>query len=171
MQLVSCSTTNSIKPEESNIKLNEIINNPQSMTKSLKKLNNNFSVNILYSGVESSYYKRLVALKLESTTVIIASSSTKLDNSTFVDILSRSKGNSIGLQLFSPTSKIKRLPDMAIKHIQTQQINSRTLATYLISIGYKPSQEIISRTSTFYYKNESMILCEYILPSLNQFLK
>ena len=169
MQLISCATTNNVKPVP-NTRLDEIINNPKSMTSSLKTLDNHFSVNLLYTGIESGYYKRFVDLKLENTTVIVASSSTKLTNTTFLDILSQSKGNSIGLMLFSPTSKIKRLPNMSIRHIQIQQINSLILYNHLIKLGYKPTQEIISRASTFYYKNETMMLIEYILTSINQFL-
>ena len=166
----ACSTTNTnIKPS-SESKLSTIINNKQSMTVALKKLNNNFSVNLLYSGIESDCYKRLVALKLESTTVLVAVSSTKITNQTFLNILSSSSSSSIGLKLFAPNSQIKRDPNMDIKYIEISQISSLILQRYLISLNYKLNQTIIQRTSTFYYKNESMKLFEYILPSINQFI-
>ena len=166
----SCANSNNNPITTDNAKITAIVNNKQSMTTALKKLNNNFTVNLLYSGVESNNYKRIVDLKLSNTTVLVAVSSTKISNPTFMDILSNAQSSSIGLKLFAPNSHIKRDPNMNIQHIKVSQISSDILINHLVKLNYNLGQTIIQRTSVFYYKNESMTLFEYVLPSLNQFM-
>ena len=148
-----------------------IIHNKLSMTASLKKLNNNFSVHELYSGIESDMYKRFVTLKLESTPVIVAVSSTYHNNKKFYDILANSKNNSIGSRLFAPNSGITRNPNMLISTVTVSEVDSKILKEHLLELGYKENQKIIKRTSIFLYENiESMQLTEYLLPSIMNFI-
>ncbi|MBY0379888.1 MAG: hypothetical protein K2P99_05750 [Burkholderiales bacterium] len=149
-----------------------IIKNKLSMTTSLKKLNNNFSVHELYSGTQRNIYIRFVTLKLESTPVIVAVSSTYHNNHIFYDILTHSNNSPIGSKLFALNSGITRNPNMLISIVCVSKIDSKTLQQYLSELGYKPNQKIIQRTSIFLYKNtESMQLTEYILPAIVDFIK
>ncbi|MCE2706265.1 MAG: hypothetical protein LW807_04240 [Proteobacteria bacterium] len=170
MLITSCTSLNNNSITDTENRLNTIVHNPQSMTNSLKKLDHNFKVSLIYNGVENANYTRFVALELESTPVIVAISSTKLSNRTFLNILSQAHNNSIGTQLFAKNSKIKRDPNMQINNIIISQIQSKIVYDYLNNIGYKSDQTIIERISSFYYKNEDMQLTEYILPKIKDFL-
>lgn len=162
---------NSTKPDIlDNSQISTIINNKKSMTASLKQLNNHFSVSVLFNGLENKQYRRIVAIKLESTPVLVAMSSTSLKNKTFYNILSNSKDSSIGLKLFASNGKIKRDQNMQITKLKIKDIENNGVHNYILSLGYNDDQRTIKRSSIFRHQNESMQLTEYILPSINEFI-
>ncbi|MFN8771235.1 MAG: hypothetical protein ACK5Z5_03775 [Neisseriaceae bacterium] len=171
--LSNCTSTNNKSASQNftnNTKVLAIVNNKNSMTASLRKLNYNFSISILYNGLESEQYKRFVTINLESTPVIVAVSSTSPKNKTFYNILSNSKNNSIGIKLFAAHNKIKRDPNIIIYKTKISDVKSYNLHNYLLSLGYKNDQTIIKRTSIFVHETETMQLTEYILPSIVKFI-
>lgn len=149
----------------------QIVHNPDSMTKSLKAINSDFSVQVLQTGESGSQYIRVSVLKLSGTPVLAAVSQTNSNNKIFVAILSGANKHSIGEVLFSPNSSIKRSDNMIIKDIHLHDISNPVIFKYLISLGYAQNQNIIARQSQFYYNKERMDLIEYILPSINTYLK
>ncbi len=152
------------------LKLNAIINNQQSMTNTLKDLDANFSVNIIYNAELNQHYMRIVALELKKTPVLMAVSITNSNNKIFYDILANSQDSSIGYKLFAPDSKIKREHNMNINYVYISQIDSQPLYNYLLQMGYIKNTILIERKSIFYYQQESMALSEFILPGLINFL-
>ncbi|MDQ5922036.1 MAG: hypothetical protein QG673_2095 [Pseudomonadota bacterium] len=149
----------------------QIVHNPDSMTRSLKAINSDFSVQVLQTGESNSQYIRVSVLKLSGTPVLAAVSQTSSNNKIFVSILSSANKHSIGDALFSPNSLIKRSDNMTIKNIHLQDISNPAIFKYLIGLGYTQNQNIIARQSQFYYNKEHMDLIEYILPSINAYLK
>lgn len=150
----------------------DIINNNQSMTLYLKKLNSQFKVQELYNGIERGEYRRFVAISLDNTPVIVAISSTTPNNQVFYNILANSKNNSIGTKLFAHNSGIKRNPNMQIQTITVDNINGNILKNYLLKLGFSKNQPILMRISIFTTnnKNEQMHLTEFLLPSIVKFI-
>ncbi len=162
--LCSCSTTN--KPT-----IEQFVNNPASMTKALKSLDNDLTVKILKTGVQQLNYVRIIALKLSGTPVIVAISQTNLKNKTFKNIIANADVTPIGTKLFAPNSLIKRKAGMEINQTSIASIKNSTIQNYILGLGYTKDDNIIMRTSQFYYQKEDLDLVEYILPSINNFLK
>lgn len=154
--------------------LNALIYNPQSMTKSLKKLNPNLTVTVLDSGIQKhndkQYYERNIALNLENIPILVATSQTTTYNKMFLDILQNSGTKPIGEKLFAASSSIKRNPVMDISKISIADIDNNILYKYLLNLGYHKNDLIIMRKSYFDYNKETMQLIEYILPTINKFI-
>ena len=142
------------------------------MTTWLRRLNYQFSVEQLYSGIESSEYRRFAALKLDNTPTIVAISATTKDNPTFYNILSTTQNTSIGLKLFAKNSGIVRESQIEITTMKLSEVNSKVLYNYLVNLGYKPNDKIIARHSIFKTKdgNQRMYLTEFVLPAILAFL-
>jgi chorismate-pyruvate lyase len=164
--LSSCTTDNPTPTT-----LNEVVYNNQSMTTMLRTLSSDFTVTVLKSEVEEPNYVRIVELNLRNTPVIVAISSTNLNNPTFVNLLKNSQDVSIGNKLFANDSQISRLSNMTITNVRLKNIRNPIISNYLISLGYTPTQQFVKRHSYFNYKTETMDLIEYVLPSLNKFVK
>ncbi len=164
LALAACTTPQTLKPN-----LQQIVSNQASMTKTLKSLDPDLSVQILKTGVQNDKYVRIIALKLSDTPVIAAISQTSLKNPLFKDIIANADATPIGVKLFAPNSPIKRHADMQISEIKLSSIKNRVLYNYIASLGYTDKNVIIKRYSQFYYQKQTLDLIEYILPSINQF--
>jgi chorismate-pyruvate lyase len=140
------------------------------MTKTLKSLDNNLSVEILKTGVQGDNYVRIIALKLSNTPVIAAISQTNLQNKLFKDIIANADTTPIGTKLFTPNSSIKRRDDMLIRKIKLSSIKNPVVTAYLSKLGYTDNDLIIERYSIFYYQQQTLDLIEYILPSIDKFV-
>ncbi len=161
-------TSNSQYQGKHNMQIEQIANDHGSLTKSLKALNSNYSIEVLATGANKTEYRRTIAEKLNNIPVIMASSSANLDNVFFVNLLANSATKSIGEVLFAPDSKIKR-KQMENQHITVGEINNDAIKDYLYKLGYTQHQEIIYRDSIFSLDDQNMQIEEYFLPSLNQF--
>ena len=163
LSIISCSTN---KPT-----FDQLINNKDSMTKSLKGLNQNLSIEVLKTGRQSQNYVRISSLKLDNTPVIVAISKTKITNKWFCLLLVNANSSPIGNKLFAPDSEVKR-GKMIITKIYIEDIKDPVIIKYLNKLGSHLKEPfIIMRKSSFYYHEEDMDLIEYILPSINQFIK
>jgi chorismate-pyruvate lyase len=168
--LLSACSTNSISEQKSSTKdLSSFINNKASMTVALKSLHHDFNVKLLKTGVDGYDYVRISSLNLESEPVIVAFVSTKLINSTFVNILKNAGITPIGKMLFAPKADIHRNDNMKVKVILVSDIKNNTIHSYINRIGYKDSTKIVVRYSEFYHKYEVMKIDEYILPSITKY--
>ena len=152
-----------------NMQIEKIAQDHGSLTKKLKTLNENFSIELLQTGNNSTEYRRTIAEKLNNVPVVMASSFTELKNTFFVDLLANSATKSIGETLFAHDSKVKR-KQMNNKHITIQEIKNPTIQEYLYKIGYNTQTKIIYRNSIFTFENQNMHIEEYFLPSLNKFI-
>lgn len=164
LALTSCTAPQAPKPN-----LEQLVSNQASMTKTLKALDPDLSVQILKTGVQNDKYVRIIALKLSNTPVIAAISQTSLKNPMFKDIIANADATPIGVKLFAPNSPIKRRADMQISEVKLSSIKNPVLHNYLASLGYTDKDVIIKRYSQFYYQKQTLDLIEYILPSINQF--
>lgn len=164
LALTACTTPQTPKPN-----LEQLVSNQASMTKTLKSLDPDLSVQILKTGVQNDKYVRIIALKLSNTPVIAAISQTSLKNSMFKDIIANADVTPIGVKLFAPNSPIKRHADMQISEVKLSSIKNRVLRNYVANLGYTDKDVIIKRYSQFYYQKQTLDLIEYILPSINQF--
>ena len=164
LTLGACTTAQSPKPN-----LEQLVSNQASMTKTLKSLDPDLSVQILKTGVQNDKYVRIIALKLSGTPVIAAISQTNLKNPLFKDIIANADVTPIGVKLFAPNSPIKRNADMQISKVELSSIKNPILHDYIASLGYTGKDAIIKRYSQFYYQKQTLDLIEYILPSINQF--
>lgn len=168
-----CSTHNNTRVNSETLKptLEQVVYNNASMTKTLKTLDNNLSVQILKTGVQGNNYVRITSLKLSDTPVIAAISQTNLKNTMFKDIIANADVTPIGVKLFAPDSKIKRRDDMQITQIKVRAITNPVIRNYLYSLSYTDNDTITQRYSEFYYKYQTMDLIEYILPSISNFTR
>lgn len=166
--------TDKLNSAKQTAKINALINNPQSMTKLLEKINPNLTVSVLSNDIQihnnQQYYERNIALNLEHTPVLVATSSTALSNSMFLNILQSSGTTPIGNTIFATKSLIKRNPEMHINKIHIYIINNVVLRNYLLDLGYHKNDMVIMRQSCFCYNKETMQLIEYILPTINKFI-
>lgn len=151
--------------------LEQVVYNNASMTKTLKSLDNNLSVQILKTGVQGNNYVRIISLKLSDTPVIAAISQTNLKNKMFKDIIANADVTPIGVKLFAPDSKIKRRDDMQITQIKVRAVTNPVIRNYLYSLSYTDNDTITQRYSQFYYKQQTLDLIEYILPSISNFTR
>ena len=167
-----CSTQNTRgSSEQLKPTLEQVVYNNASMTKTLKSLDNNLSVQILKTGVQGNNYVRIIALKLSDTPVIAAISQTNLKNKMFKDIIANADTTPIGVKLFAPDSPIKRRNDMQISQIKISAIPNSVIRSYLYSLNYTESDTITQRYSQFYYQKQTLDLIEYILPSISKFTR
>ena len=151
--------------------LDQLVQNSGSMTKTLNLLDPHLSVQILKTGVQGSNYVRITALKIADTPVIAAISQTNLHNKIFKAIVANANVTPIGTKLFAPNTLIKRRGNMQVNPIKLSSIKNSIIVQYLSSLGYTDTDIIIQRSSQFYYQKQTLDLVEYILPSINQFLK
>lgn len=155
--IVGCSTSEPNKLDSVNKPtLEQLVNNKASITKSLKSLDKNLSVQILKTGTQGQNYVRIISLKLSGTPVIAAVSETNQKNAMFRDILANADVTPIGVKLFSPNSQIKRRDDMDISEVKISEIKNPVISEYLYSIGYTDNDVIIMRDSQFYYQKQTM---------------
>lgn len=164
LALTACTTPKTPKPN-----LGQLVSNQASMTKTLKVLDPDLSVQILKTGVQNDKYVRIIALKLSNTPVIAAISQTSLKNPMFKDVIANADVTPIGVKLFAPNSPIKRHTNMQISEVKLNAIKNPVLHSYLASLGYTDKDIIIKRYSQFYYQKQTLDLIEYILPAINQF--
>ena len=148
----------------------QVVNNPASMTKTLKALDNNLSVQMLKTGQQGTKYVRIVALKLSGTPVIAAISQTDMTNTTFKNIIANADVTPIGTKLFASDSTIKRRQNMQIRQIKLSSIKNSVITDYLLNLGYTPGTYLTERSSQFYSQMQTLDLIEYILPAMDKFV-
>ena len=154
----------------SGLTMNQVVSNHGSMTTTLKQLNSDFTVKVLYTGVEDDKYNRIVTLQLNQKPVIDAISTTALHNAYFVNLLSHADTQPIGSILFAPHSTVHRNQHMQILYSELSHIHNNVIRRHLFSLGYTIHTKIIIRISEFDYNLQTMQLREYILPQLNSFI-
>ena len=156
----------------SNPKVISLINNPQSMTKSLQSLKHKLSIKKISDISTHNQFTRIISMDLDGTSVLIGLSTTDINSPTFYDILSHANTNPIGNKLFAPNSKIHRKSNIQISIIDIKAIDSEIVKDYLIkTLKYNDNQKIIIRQSIFESDDhEQMYLTEYVLPSIINFL-
>lgn len=145
----------------------ELLNSCGSMTKQLENLGRTLSVSLLHEGVEDSYFRRYTILNLNQLPVVIACSSTALNNRFFTTLLQNANTTPIGKFLFASQSQVIR-SQIEIELITAEQISLPHLKDF-VQRKYQPSQPLWQRLSVFNYQQETMQLCEVMLPELELF--
>lgn len=145
----------------------ELLNSCGSMTKQLESLGQTLSVSLLHEGIEDNFFRRYTVLNLNHLPVVIACSGTKLNNKFFTNLLQNANTTPIGRFLFAPHSQVTRA-QIAIESITTQQITLPHLKEFAAR-KYQPDQPLWQRLSLFNYQQETMQLCEIMLPELELF--
>lgn len=145
----------------------ELLNSCGSMTKQLENLGRTLSVSLLHEGVEDNYFRRYTILNLNQLPVVIACSSTALNNRFFTTLLQNANTTPIGKFLFASQSQVIR-SQIEIELIMAEQISLPHLQDF-IQRKYRPSQPLWQRLSVLNYQQETMQLCEVMLPELELF--
>ena len=152
-------------------RLSQLVYNQQSMTAFLDNLNHQLSVEELDSDINNHQYSRCAVLKLDGKAIIVAISVTNLEHKTFYNILSQAKNRPIGEKLFANSSGIMRDNHMEIKTSALKNVASSLVVQYLLSLGYKEHDRLMSRSSKFYTTDkQTMYLTEWLLPPIVDFL-
>lgn len=145
----------------------ELLNSCGSMTKQLENLGRTLSVSLLHEGIEDNYFRRYTVLNLNQLPVVIACSSTDLNNPFFTTLLQNANTTPIGKFLFASQSQVIR-SQIEIELITAEQISLPHLKDF-VQRKYQPSQPLWQRLSVFNYQQETMQLCEVMLPELELF--
>jgi chorismate-pyruvate lyase len=164
--LFACSTTGSKSDKEHSFEA--FLNNKNPISPSLKKLNKNFSVEILKNGVLSNNYERISSLKLENTPVVVSSVTTNIANTNLVSILRSASTTPIGVAVKKSSLDIDR-SNMVIKIGTVKDVKNELAHKYINELAYNDNVKIIIRSSEYKYKSEQMFLTEYVLPSMAKY--
>lgn len=144
------------------IEFMQLVSSTNSMTENLLHLGNDLRVKLIYDGVRDDKYCRDIILYLDNTPVIIASSTTNLDNQYFVNILKNANTTPIGKFLFNPKYNIAR-EDMQVLAIDGAK-------PIELPYHYNPLDNgLFLRISRFTYANETFELKEVVLKSLKKY--
>lgn len=169
LAVTGCSTTG--YDATSNYNDANVIGNKNSDTIPDRTLNQHYSLQILTSGVSEDNYVRVSLVSLNDMVVIAAISETNVKNKTFVNILKNSGTKPILNSVFHLSPVFTRKGNFKITNITVADIKNHAIHAYLVSQGYKNNKHLIERTSIFTYRNETMKLIEYILPSVEDYTK
>lgn len=169
LAITGCSSTG--YDSTSNYNGSNVIGNKNSATGPDRTLNEHYSLKILSSGVSGNNYIRVSSVSLDDLVVIAAVSETSLNNKTFVDILKNSGTKPIGNSLFHLSPVFAHKGQFKTSSVKVGDIANNNVHNYLRSLGYKDSKHVVERVSTFTYRNETMKLIEYILPSAEDYTK
>lgn len=145
----------------------ELLNSCGSMTKQLENLGHTLNVDVLHEGIENDCFRRYTILKLNTTPVVIACSSTMISNSFFTNLLKNANTTPIGKFLFAPNSQVQRA-QIDIQQIAINDIRQPHLQDFAQQ-KYQYQQHLWQRNSLFTCHHEIMELCEIILPELDKF--
>lgn len=169
LAISSCSTTG--YDSTSNYNDSNLIGNKDSTTVPDRTLNEHYSLKILSTGVSGNNYVRISSVSLDDMVIIAAISETSLNNKTFVNILKNSGTKSIADSVFHLSPVFRRKGNFKISNIIVDEVKNPTVHSYLLGLGYKNSKHLVERTSIFTYRNETMKLVEYLLPSVEDYTK
>jgi chorismate-pyruvate lyase len=147
----------------------ELLNSCGSMTKQLEALGHKLSVTLVYEGIENDRFCRYVTLNLNQKPVVVACSSSKLQNHFFVNLLKKANTVPIGKFLFASGSMVQRIEKMELELVSPDKIKNTLLISLLNTRNYQTKQIFWQRSSTFEYMDETLSLVEIILPELDKF--
>ncbi len=151
-----------------------IINYQGSMTKLLKNISNNLSIELLYNQIQHDVFYRNIALKLDDNLIMLATSSASISSIKFFNLLKNANTTPIGEVLFAKQSTIIRSRDMQITTMQLSEISNPKFYDYLNNLNYIDNTIIIKRESVFIdttNNDDKMYLFEYILPTIELLVK
>ena len=147
----------------------EILNSCGSMTRNLEKLGHELTVNLLFEGIISGKYHRVVTLNLDVIPVVLACSTTDRSNEFFYQLLKNADITPIGKFLFAKHSGVERQEGMQLQLLKIVEIFEQKLCEQLKKYNYSPEQKFWLRQSIFNYADEKLYLSEIILPELDYF--
>lgn len=147
----------------------DFINDYGSTTKILKKMDYEYSLDVLYSDFDYGNFKRIALIKLNQSPVILGISTADRDSPKFLKILQQAAENPIGEQLFADNTKITR-SKMVVSLVSIRDIKDLMIQQKLKKLMSMGVIEIYHRYSifSFSYGKEFMRLDEYILPALKE---
>lgn len=145
----------------------KVLQNPGSTTRFFGSLTDDYLLEVLYSGLDETFYQRITVIKLDNIPVMLNLSSTHVNNRSFMNILQNAQTSPIGNSLFADGSKISR-GEITIAQIRLNEINNQVVSEYMQAMNIY--EDLYYRYSIFSHRQETMELTEYALPGLDMIL-